>query len=222
MSNDDSSSHPELGTDVSLPAVPQKDFKDWFQEYMAVNGNNLTKDSNLIQAVNPDKLDEDFVEQRIQETAPKALATKGFCAKCQDLFDNWPTLGASSTREHNSKPEPGGWEHAAVRPCSTFELEGSTRLGCRFCAFLLQGLKDTKLLETFRKIEVRFYHLNEEGTLSLSIQNWGGNPLQILWLNFPGKVCTSCNSGIGIEVKFNSSFLPASGTFFNLSMIQPC
>ena len=202
-----------------------KDFKEWFQEYMGLDGNYLRKDSDVIQVVNSDELDPDFVEQRIQELAPKDPVTKGFCAKCQDLFDNWPTLGDSSTREHESErdPDKDGWEHVVARPCSTFELEGSTRAGCRFCAFLLQSLKDSKLLDTFRKIEARFHHLDENATSSLSIQNWGTSPTQLLWLNLPGKICTSCNHGIALEVKVESCFLPASGTScFNGRISQSC
>lgn len=213
MSNDPSS---RLGRDTSQldekgPDSEGRKFKDWFQEYMGVDGNSLRKESESIQAVISDELDQDFIEQRIQEGAPKSLTTERFCAECKSLFDNWPTIGGSSTREHDSKPEPGGWEHAVARSCTTFELEGSTRSGCRFCAFLLQSLKDNKMLETFRKLESRLYHLNENAMSSLSIQNWGGNPIQILWVNFPGKVCTHCNSGIAGELKFNSAFLPDTG-----------
>lgn len=194
------------------PSSEEEKFKGWFQDYMAVDGGKLLKESEVIQAVNSDDLDVDFIEQRIQEAAPISLATKQFCAKCKDLFDNWPTIGGSSTRGHDSKPEPGGWEHAIARSCNTFELEGSTRSGCRFCAFLLQSLKDNNMLDIFRKLESRLYHLNENAMSSLSIQNWGGNPVQILWLNFPGKVCTHCNSGIAGELKFDSAFLPDSGS----------
>jgi len=178
-----------------------------------VDGNKLYKYSNVVKTVNSDDLDTDFVEQRIRESTPKAPVTKGVCPKCQDLFDNWPTLGGSSTREHDSKPDPDedGWEHAVARSCTTFELEGSAHSGCRFCTFLLQGLKDSKLLDTFRKIGTRLYHLGENAMLSLSIQNWGTNPIQLLWLNLPGKVCTHCNYGIASESAFDSAFLPASG-----------
>lgn len=86
------------------------------------------------------------------------------------------------------------------------------RAGCRFCTFLLQGLKDTELLEIYRQVETRSYHLGEDATFSLSIQSWGKNPIQLVWLNLLGKVCTDCNSGMAIESKFSSSFLPESAT----------
>ena len=41
----------------------EKDFKEWFQMYTVADGNWLTKDSDVIQAVNSDELDADFVEQ---------------------------------------------------------------------------------------------------------------------------------------------------------------
>ncbi len=207
MTNDlDSPPHDEQGNDV----------KRWYQEYTAADGNDLYKDSPLIQVVNSDHLDADFIEQRILESLQRLPITKGFCIKCQELFDNWPTLGRSSLREHDSKPDQDeeGWEHAVARSCSTYELEGATRSGCRFCAFLLQSLKESELLQTFRSIEARLYHLDENATSSLSIQNWGACPQQLLWLNLPGKVCSNCNAGIASAVKFDSCFLPVSGTLY--------
>jgi len=190
------------------------DLTKWFQEYMAVSENELHKDADVIQAVIFDELDTDFVEQQIQESALKDSISKKFCTKCQDLFANWPTLGGSSSRTHDSKPDPDeeGWEYAVAQSCSTFEIEGSARAGCKFCTFLLQTLKDSKSLDLLRKIEKRVFLLNENVTASLSVQNWGTNPCQLLWLNLPGKVCTNCNSrGANLAGKFESSFLPASG-----------
>jgi hypothetical protein len=166
--------------------------------------------------VNSDELDTDFIERRILESIPRLPITKGFCIKCQDLLDDWPTLGGSSLIEHDSKPtDEEGWEHAVARSCGTYELEGAARSGCRICAFLLQNLKDNELLETFSKIEARLYNLDKNATSSLSVQNWGTNSHQIWWLNLPGKVCTSCNSGIALDVKLDSCFLLASGTLCN-------
>ncbi|KAF4634273.1 hypothetical protein G7Y89_g3830 [Cudoniella acicularis] len=192
-------------------------FKEWFQEYTATDADQLPLDSSIIQVANSDDLDADFIEQRIRESAPGAPITKGFCSKCQVLFDNWPTLGRSSMREHDSKPDQDedGWEYAVARDCSTFELEASTRAGCKFCAFLLQSLKDGKILDTFRKIETRLYHLDEYAMPSLSVQNWGANPSQLLWLNFPGKVCTHCNNGIASSINIDSCFLPASANCYD-------
>jgi len=207
MTNDlDSPTHDEQGND----------FKRWYQEYTAVDGHALNKDSPLIRVVNSDELDADFIEQQILESTSRLPITKGFCIKCQDLFDNWPTLGRSSLREHDSEPDRDeeGWEHAVARSCSTYELEGATRAGCRFCTFLLQSLKDSQLLETFRKIEARLYHLDKNATSSLSVQNWGTGPRQLLWLNLPGKVCEGCNQGIALHINFDSCFLPALGTLY--------
>ncbi len=185
MNSDQNISHHEFGSDgFQFVAQKQgsdgKDFKEWFQMYMEADGNWLTKDPDVIQAVNSDELDADFVEQRIRELTPEALAAKGFCAKCQNLFGEWPTLGPSSTRGHDSKPEPdkNGYYHTIARSCSTFELEGSTRFGCRFCTFLLQSFKDNKTLDILRRIEVRLDHLKENALLSLSYQHDGTSPSQ--------------------------------------------
>lgn len=151
----------------------EMDFKRWFEEYTAFDANELFLTSSPIKLVQADDLDPNFVEQRIQEATPKSIVGKGFCIKCQELFDDWPTVGGSSSRQHDSKPDPfeKGWETTVARSISTFELEASTRAGCRFCAFMLQNLKDCKLLEVFRKVEAGLYQLGEDSILSLSIQN---------------------------------------------------
>ncbi|OBT66986.1 hypothetical protein VE03_04182 [Pseudogymnoascus sp. 23342-1-I1] len=193
-----------------------KAFTEWFQVYTTVDGDDLFRDSDVIQAVDTDVLDSKFVEQRIKDSTPTSPVVNGFCAKCRSLFDHWPTIGGSSTRKHDSMPNSDeGWEHTVAQSCSTFELEGSTRAGCRFCTFLLQSLEDSNLLGTYRKIEARLYQLHENALSSLSIQNWGTNPMQLLWLNLPGKVCTHCNSGIAPEVSVESCFLPESADCYD-------
>ncbi|KAM3087016.1 hypothetical protein ACMFMG_001125 [Clarireedia jacksonii] len=213
MSSNNDHVHRDGGSDqydVQEPNAQDENMKDWFEEYMSIDGTILTTDHSIIKAVDSDILDEDLVERLIQESLPIPIIGR-FCAKCRELFDNWPTLGSSSTREFDSKPgSEDGWEHAAVRPSSTFELEASTRSGCRFCAFLLQILKDGEVLEIFRKIEVRLSHLGDYSMTTLSIQNWGANPHQILWSNFPGKICDNCNGGIANRLSCESAFLPAS------------
>jgi hypothetical protein len=196
----------------------RKCFREWFKEYMAADADDLSEESDVIRAVNSDELDADFVEERIRESAPESPVTNGFCAKCQNLFNNWPLIGGSSSGQHdsnsddsNSDSDKDGWEHAVAWSRSTFELESSTREGCRFCTFLLQGLKDSEALDTYRKIEARLYNLDESAMPSLSIQNWGSNASQVLWLNLPGKVCTHCNNGMALSVNFYSHVLPASG-----------
>ncbi|TGO19780.1 hypothetical protein BTUL_0002g00230 [Botrytis tulipae] len=191
-----------------------EDLRKWFEEYMSVDADDLSSDHHLLQAVASDKLDKDLFERRKSEMKTAPILGR-FCIKCQELFDNWPTLGNSSTREHDSEPGPeDGWEHTATRPCSLFELEASTQAGCKFCAFLIQRLKDRRLLELFRKVEDRLLLLGESSRSFLSIQNWGANPTQLLWLNLPGKICTSCNAGIASELKLVSSFLPASANCY--------
>lgn len=193
--------------------------RKWFQEYLRLEPNKLKKESELLKVVNLDEVDPIAIEQRIQQSTPAVPLTNGFCTNCQQTFDNWPTVGVSSQMTHLSTPsdfaDGKGWETAVARYCTTFELEGAARAGCRFCTFLLQGLRDTELLDTYRKVETRLYRLGEKATMSLSIQGWGRNPIQILWLNLPGKVCTNCNSGVAVDSKFYSSFIPESGQSSN-------
>lgn len=227
-SNGDSFQH-EVEGDGRYPVVKIRGseanvFTEWFREYTAADANYLAGDSDILKAVDSDELDAKFIEQRITESAPNGPIVKGFCAKCQSLFAHWPTLGGSSTRKYGSTEDSDeGWEQTVARSCSTFELEGATRAGCRFCTFLLQSLKDGNSLSTFRKIEARLYLLNENASSSLSIQNRGSGPNQLLWLNLPGKVCTHCNYGIALHLSFESRFLPESGLpCFADIMVQSC
>ena len=73
----------------ATPAGQDKDLKQWYQEYAAIQANRLYKDDPVIKVVSSDKLDVGLVESRVLETIPKLPVTSGFCMKCQDLFDNW-------------------------------------------------------------------------------------------------------------------------------------
>ncbi|KFY31157.1 hypothetical protein V493_01333 [Pseudogymnoascus sp. VKM F-4281 (FW-2241)] len=219
-SNGDSFQH-EVEGDGHYPVVKIRGseanvFTEWSREYTAADADSLAADSDIVKAVDSDELDAKFVEQRITESTPNSPIVKGFCAECQSLFAHWPVLGGSSTRKYDSTGDSDeGWEQTVARSCSTFELEGATRTGCRFCTFLLQSLKDGNLLGTFRKIEARLYLLNENAPSSLSIQNWVSNSKQLLWLNLPGKVCTDCNYGIALRLNFESCFLPESADCYD-------
>jgi hypothetical protein len=217
MSVEPDASHHKNGLNSIHPAAQElgpesNEFKEWFEEYTVTSGDDLFEYSALIQAVNSDQLDSGLIEQLIQDLTPQDPARARFCTRCHRLFDSWPTLGSSSTRNHDSGPgSEEGWEYAVAVSYTTCELEGSARSGCKFCLFVLQSLKDAELLDTFRKIEARLDYFQSPTKCSLSVQNWGANPKQLLWLNLPSKECTSCNSGIALSVKFDSTFLPASG-----------
>lgn len=222
MSSTYDSSHGEVRTDGRhLPTSvmfesKMKSYREWFQEYMDQDADFLDQDSDIIRAVDSDELHADFIEQRIRDSGPESSVTNGFCAKCQNTFNNWPTPGDSSIHEHesNSDADEDVWEFAVAWSRTTFELECSTRQGCRFCTFLLQRLKDNKVLDTYRKIEARLYNLNESAMPSLSIQDWGNDSSQLLWLNLPGKICTHCNFGIAQMMTFYSHVLPPSGASY--------
>ncbi|KAF7893886.1 hypothetical protein EAF00_007400 [Botryotinia globosa] len=214
MANNDQISDDGDFTSKELNAQ-NEGLREWFEEYMSIDANKLRSNHHIFEALDSDELDEDSFEQRILDSAATPILGR-FCVKCQELFDDWPTLGNSSTREYGSEPgSEDGWEHTAVRPCSLFELEASTQAGCKFCAFLIQRLKDSCLLELFRKVENRLLLLGESSMSFLSIRNWGANPTQLLWSNLPGKICTSSNAGIASELGFVSSFLPESANCYD-------
>jgi hypothetical protein len=90
MNSDSNISCLDVGTDgrqfvTQRVGSDGKDFKEWLDEYMAMDANDLSKESKIIQAVISDEIDTGFVEQQIQESAPKTPVTKEFCVKSQDL-----------------------------------------------------------------------------------------------------------------------------------------
>ncbi|KAK0106781.1 hypothetical protein ONS95_003505 [Cadophora gregata] len=210
MTDDPDCSDPE--SDMSR-AVEYEDWKTWAEEYMAADGNLLNEFSDLISVLDSDILDTDFVEQRIRELTLQTPVVKGFCTACHQLFDNYPTLEGSPIINPDSLQD-SKWPHAVTRYCSTFELEASARAKCGFCCFLLQTLKDSSLLEIFRKIETRLFHVNVDALASLSIERRGSAPDQFLWLNRPGPTCTQWNLGIAGCTSFGSSILlPSSNCY---------
>lgn len=184
----------------------------WYAEYMAEDGDEISRKSNAVVEADADDLDDDFIEDKICEKMSDTSVSRGFCATCQDLFDKWPLWHQSLAGTDPDGDFDRSWKHTTTRPVNTVELEASTRKGCRLCSYLLQTLADTDLLTTFRKIEARMARLGKDVLCFLSIQNWGLTS-QLLWLNFPGKTCTYCN-GNGAKARFQSDLLPPTGTYF--------
>lgn len=170
--------------------------RSWEQRYSVADGCLCGPESEVIREVESDKLNYEQIEKRVQNLVAETGPIQSFCSKCRHLLDHWPDL------------ETKDWACAVGRPCHTVEIEAAARAGCTFCAFLLSRLKVTKQLDSFRRIEARLETVNNGGTASLSIQNWGRpRDTQLLWLNFPGKVATHCNDAGATETKFQSHIL---------------
>jgi hypothetical protein len=184
---------------VSPAGVDVGRLEQWHKEYMAVDGDRLDPTSSIVLSVNSDHIDVDYIESQVQQAIPATHVSRGYCNSCHDLFGHWPDLG---TR---------WWAQAVGRPHRTEQLEAGTRGGCRSCSFLSLRLKDAGLLDTFRRIEKRLSLLNDTVTASISIQNWASGNSQLLWLNFPGKVTTHCNSACAHPTKFESHIVPLPG-----------
>jgi hypothetical protein len=197
------------------PALSSQQLHEWHEEYKAVSANQLNSEHLVIQAVQADEFDENAIEQCITELAADISVDDRFCGDCQHLLDHWPDLGDPDVKDPSTQlnwPGSGAnWKHTVARECHTLLLEAAARRGCKFCAFLVQMIRDAGLLETFRRLETRMQWLGEEAMASLSLQNWGINTAQILWVNYPGKVCNHCNGGVAQEVKFESRAMEASG-----------
>ncbi|CAO2654064.1 Nn.00g107970.m01.CDS01 [Neocucurbitaria sp. VM-36] len=185
----------------------------WLEEYNAA-GVYIKSSDAIIEEVISDTLDDFSIEKCIAELVGEIPVTNGFCGDCQHLFNDWPDLGDPEVKDPSTGlhwPGSGAdWKHTVAQECHTLVLEAAARNGCRFCAFVVQVMRDAEVLDTFRKVEARLVYLDDRAMASLSLQNWGINSSQLLWVNFPGKVCDHCNSGVAQETKFESAALEPS------------
>ncbi|EAT85927.2 hypothetical protein SNOG_07276 [Parastagonospora nodorum SN15] len=168
--------------------------QSWHEDYQAAD-KFLTLESDIVQSVKSDKLDAHTIEKCITELANGTQVDERFCADCQNLFDDWPDLSDPNVKDPSTGliwPGSGAdWKHTVARSLQTLVMEAAAQQGCKFCAFLLQMLRDAEALVTFRKLELRLLALGDAETASLSVQNWGTNSSQLLWINLPGKVTLS-------------------------------
>lgn len=190
--------------------------REWYDQYMTAKSATLKATAPLIQAVAEDNLDSALLETRIESLRSGISVKNNHCNLCHSLFDAWPDLSDPSIDKHPDGTDcfPGSgadWKHTVVRTCDTLTLEAAARNGCRFCSLLVQMLKDAELLDNIRRIEARVELLGEPAEASLSLQNWGTNQPQLLWVNWPGKVCESCNGGSGPSQRLELGALPADG-----------
>lgn len=160
----------------------------WYAQYMAHDNNHLTKDSDPIKALESDDLNRDSFEPWIQAIMLGTHVNDGFCGPCRCLFDNWPSLKGLKGDYiwQNGETVFDPTKFFIGRSGNTVEIEASTRMGCKFCAYLLQRLKDTELLTMFRKIEWRLHQLGETSTCALSIFSFA--QAYEIQLNLPNKI----------------------------------
>jgi hypothetical protein len=188
---------------MMTPTGDPTNIREWYDQYTAAKAGLLTSEAPLIKAVQDDELDIDRLEQRIEESRLRVPVTGRFCLDCQNLFDHWPDL-SDDTTVHPDGTEcfPGtgaDWKHAVARSCNLLELEAAARNGCAFCALLTQKLKDSESLQIVHRIAARTESLGESAEAQISLQNWGQNQNQLLWLNWPGKLSTHCNGGNALK-----------------------
>jgi hypothetical protein len=191
------------------------EIRQWYDEYIAANARKLTETAPLILAVQKDEVDAVLIEKRIEDLRPKVSVTGRFCNDCQALFDNWPDL-SDDTAEHpdGTSVFPGAgadWKHVVARSFPTLQLEAAARNGCVFCTLFVQHLKDIGQLQTFHQIDARIESLGETAEAQLSVQNWGKNQDQLVWVNWPGKVSDHVNGGAGLAQKFVVGALDSDG-----------
>lgn len=181
------------------PMCDTTEIRQWYDRYIAAESWGLRPEADLIQAVKDDELDEVLLEKRIADLRSEVPVAGRFCLACQALFDNWPDLSDSTTTHPNGTPcFPGSgadWKHAVARSCDALQLEAAARNGCLFCALLVQNLRDAQQLGVFRRVDARIRSLGEPAEVHLSLQNWGQNPNQLCWIDWPGRGRKHCNGG---------------------------
>jgi hypothetical protein len=194
------------------------EIRQWYDDYIAADIWKLTATVPLIKAVQDDELDVARLEERIENFRSELPVAGRFCVECQGLFDNWPDLSDDTTTHPDGTPcFPGtgaDWKHAIARSCNVIQLEAAARNECLLCALLIQKLKDTEELDVVRRIAARIESLGESPETKISLQNWGQNSAQVLWLNWPGKVSTHCNGGSALSQKLVLGALKSDGKLY--------
>lgn len=167
-----------IDSSASKPGDP---LSSWHEQYMAVDGDIISSDHAVIQDLESDELDYNRIELEVQNLVPSADVLNGFCGKCRWLLSHWPDISEEVIGDEALFACGPG------RAVHTLEIEAAAKAGCKFCLYILLELMRASQLDTIRKIERRFNLLGEDGTSTITIQNWGKNGSQHLWVNFPGK-----------------------------------
>lgn len=208
---------PEMNSDM-------RPLRAWYLQYMTHDNNHLTKDSDPIKALEADDLDMNSFEPWVRAIMLGTRVENEFCGPCRYLLDNWPSVEDFGPRTRGQSGLYSGDRRVSVtgRYCNTAEIEASTRMGCKFCAYLLQSLKEHGLLTIFRKIESRFHRLGETTTCYLSIFSIV-NPYDIQ-LDLPNKISTGLSESCQVRLHCSSTNrLAALGThLFRYRVIERC
>lgn len=166
-------------------ALDTQNLRRWYDDYVACDPDST---HNVVRDVASDPLDQVSIEQRIGSLASSIRVDHGYCSICQDMFDNWPLRNYTETEfeVYRSQGDFPPSKFALARTFQTVELEAAARSGCKFCALLLQVLKDWDELDTFRRIEARLERLGDRAASSLSAETCSTDT-QSFWWDFPNK-----------------------------------
>lgn len=95
------------------------------------------------------------------------------------------------------------------------------RRGCKFCTFLLHGLKHKCRLETLRKIEARLDKFSDGSECAMFVEYRRVNMTyrQIIRLSLPRKSCQSAHNAGGWQL-FISSWLRDRPSKFKVCLFQ--
>lgn len=164
--------------------IPLQRLHEWHERYinMPAEGELIFDllpryryDEAVIHEVEADELDDRQIEARISDLQVRIRVQDHFCGECRQVFACWPAT------EEQTRSQPH-----SIRQCQSVHLDAAARNGCRFCACMLQSLRDSEVLDLYRKIEARLDALQMDTHASLSIGGWSLPDQRLLKITMPG------------------------------------
>jgi hypothetical protein len=146
------------------------------------------KDPALLE-VESDRLEPRLIEGCILEMQAVICVQHRFCSQCQQMLDTWLALEALTR-----------YLPHIIRQYTTISMEAAARNGCNLCACVLQSLRDSKVLDLYRRIETRLEILQALGVCSLSICPWGNKHALMVMLPGP-EYPREFVSGIDVDIQ---------------------
>ena len=128
------------------------------------------------QEVDSDPIDAAHVQTQLQLSMSDVVISQALCKSCHRLFNRWPDPQGQSRYRIEKKQ-------------GIYEIEAAAQHGCKLCAFLLYQLKESEVLDRFRKIQKRLMLLDKSVAVKLIFGARSGmSDTYEFSLNFPGIV----------------------------------
>jgi len=132
-------------------------------------------DDPALSEIECDELQHDLIEARIAEIQATICVKVRFCSECQHMLDHWPASDVHGLSQPYS-----------IRQYDTLSMEAGASSGCDFCTCMWQSLRDSEVLELYRKIEWRLHTLQARDLSSLAVAGWHDVDIPTLKMTLPG------------------------------------